>query len=97
MDKKDNKKVNIQVDISEEIAQGLYTNVVLSNFSKDEFVLDFSFFQPNLHKMKVSSRVIMSPSNIKRLVTMLNQNIANYESKFGMIDDEGKGFRLSVN
>ncbi len=97
MDKKDNKKVNIQVDISEEIAQGLYTNVVLSNFSKDEFVLDFSFFQPNLQKMKVSSRVIMSPSNIKRLVTMLNQNIANYESKFGMIDDEGKGFRLSVN
>ena len=75
--KKDNK--SIQVDIDEVMAQGIYSNMVISNYSQEEFVLDFVFLQPQQAKGKIRSRIILSPKNAKRLLKLLSTNVKDYE------------------
>ena len=36
----------LQVQIDDDIAQGVYANLVLLNHTENEFVLDFAFIQP---------------------------------------------------
>ena len=96
-DKKDNK--SIQVDIDEVIAQGTYSNMVISNYSQEEFILDFVFLQPQQPKGKIRSRIILSPKNAKRLLKLLSTNIKDYEKHFGTIQDgnNDQGIKLSIN
>ncbi|MFT5170367.1 MAG: hypothetical protein ACI9BD_000134 [Candidatus Marinamargulisbacteria bacterium] len=93
------KNRQIQIDIDDDIAQGVYTNLAISNFSREEFVVDFAFLQPQGTKGKIRSRVILSPNNAKRLAEMLQANIREYEEKVGSISDEKpeKGFNISFN
>lgn len=90
---------NIQVDLDEETAQGIYSNLTISTFSSEEFVLDFAFLQPSMGKGKIRSRIILNPRNVKRLTRMLAANVEEYENKFGLIseDDNLPGIRLSFN
>ena len=100
MDKKNNKKeIKIQLDLNEETAQGNYTNLALSNFNQEEFILDFAFLQGTNKKCKISSRIIMSPRNTKRLADMLTANLKKYELKFGPISGSNKdpGFKINLN
>ena len=76
----------LQVQIDEDVAQGVYSNLVLLNHSENEFVLDFSFLQPNSSRAKVRTRVISSPRHTKRLVAALQKNLERYEERFGTID-----------
>jgi hypothetical protein len=89
----------IKVDIDDETAQGVYANLAISNFSKEEFVLDFVFIQPQVTKGKIRSRVVMSPRNAKRLAQMLMRNVDEYEKKMGSMGDNNQfpGINLSVN
>ena len=91
----------IELEIEEKVAQGHYSNLVVSNFNDDEFIMDFAFIQPNVPKGKVRSRVIMTPRNVKRLKRLLEENIKHYEGKNGDIDsnDSGPvgGFNISFN
>jgi hypothetical protein len=50
-------------------------------------------------KGKVRSRIVLSPRNAKRLATMLQANIVEYEKKFGVLTDEGNfpSIRFSGN
>ena len=80
-------KNNIDVDIDDETAQGVYTNLAISNFNQEEFVVDFAYLQGQVPKAKVRSRVIMSPHNAKRIANMLMANIQHYESQFGPLSD----------
>ena len=94
------ENVNIEVQLDDDVSQGFYSNLALSNFSQEEFILDFAFLQPHLKKAKVSSRVLLSPRNAKRLFTMLKDNIQKYEAKYGAISDNPNqpgGIQLSVN
>ena len=59
---KPSKESVLNIDCSDDIAQGLYANLVMSNFNKEEFLLDFIFIQPGGKKGKVRSRVILSPN-----------------------------------
>ena len=99
-DSKDNKK-NIQIECDEKVAQGFYSNLAMSNFSTEEFILDFVFLQPQVPKGKIQSRVILSPKNAKRLCKMLMNNIEEFEKKCGPINDEpgssGSGIQFSIN
>jgi len=89
----------IQVDIDDATAQGVYSNLVLSNVTSEEVVLDFVYAPPNAPKAKVRSRVIMTPRHAKRLAGLLQVNIAEYEKQFGIITDEPQkpGITLSFN
>jgi hypothetical protein len=76
----------LQVQIDEDIAQGVYSNLVLINHTENEFVLDFAFIQPSSGRAKVRSRVISSPRHTKRLLQALQKNLERYEERFGTID-----------
>lgn len=80
------KEFKIEISLSDEVAQGVYSNLALINHSENEFIIDFIFVQPQQPKAKVLSRVITSPKHIKRFAIALNENIAKYEARFGVID-----------
>jgi hypothetical protein len=77
-------KLSVQLD--EDIAQGVYANLVLLNHTENEFVLDFAFIQPSNGRAKVRTRVISSPRHTKRLLLALQKNLERYEERFGRIE-----------
>lgn len=78
-------KNEIKIDISPEIAGGVYSNLAVISHSPNEFFVDFIAMAPNMGQARVQSRVIMSPENMKTLMFTLRDNIAKYEKTFGEI------------
>lgn len=76
----------IQLQVDDDVAQGIYSNFVLINHSENEFILDFAFLAPGVPRAKVRSRVISSPTHTKRLLRALLKNIEKYEERFGEIE-----------
>ena len=74
------------IDLSEEIAQGNYSNLAIIAHSTSEFIIDFAAMLPGLKKAKVKSRVILTPEHAKRLLFSLQENITRYESTIGKIE-----------
>ena len=72
-------------NMSEEVAQGTYSNMAVISHSSSEFILDFVRLVPGIRKGTVMSRIIMSPEHAKRLLFALQDNISKYESHFGEI------------
>ncbi len=75
----------IQIEIDEPTARGIYTNLALISHSETEFLLDFIFLQPQNPKNKVLARIVSSPAHVKRLLWALKDNIEKYEARFGPI------------
>jgi len=73
------KQNQIQIELSEEIAQGTYANLAVIAHSSSEFIIDFIRIVPGAAKAKVQSRVILTPDNAKRLSLALQDNIRKYE------------------
>lgn len=85
-------EMQLQVQMTEEVANGQYCNLALVNHTDAEFVLDFLFVQPQQPLARVRSRIITTPRHLKRLVQALQENVQRYEARFGPIvlnDDEG--------
>jgi hypothetical protein len=85
----DNKKSQNQlnIELSEEMAEGVYSNLAIISHSPSEFVLDFIRIMPNVPKAKVKSRVILTPQHAKRLLQALAENVKKYEHQFGIIEE----------
>lgn len=79
-------RVNLQLQMDEETAQGRYANFAIVNHSPSEFVLDFVFVQPNQPRGKVLSRILTSPVHAKRLMLALQENMKRYEQRFGTVE-----------
>ncbi len=77
----------LNIELSEEMADGAYANLAIINHSFAEFVIDFINVMPNVPKAKVKSRVIMTPQHTKRLMRALIDNIKRYEGVNGVIKD----------
>lgn len=82
-DQKNNNQ--LQIELTEEIAQGTYSNLAIITHSSSEFVLDFVRVMPGIPKANVKSRVILTPEHAKRLLMALQDNIQKYESANGTI------------
>jgi len=82
-------QVQIQLEIDQQTAYGIYANMALVNHNETEFVLDFIYVQPQAPKAVVRARVINSPKHMKRLLLALQDNLAKYEAQFGKIDISG--------
>ncbi len=80
-----NQAVQLQVDMDDTAAQGVYANLAGVAHSETEFILDFLFLQPNQPKAKLRSRIISSPVHTKRLLAALADNVRKYEERFGAI------------
>ncbi len=86
--KPSNDKNKINVTIPADILNGRYANLMINNFSKEEFILDFALVQPHASAATVNSRVILSPRNAKKLVGLLSKHVAEYEKQCGPITDD---------
>ncbi|GGF20897.1 DUF3467 domain-containing protein [Echinicola rosea] len=87
-DNKDEKEKNqqINVELSDEVAEGIYANLAMIAHSNSEFVLDFIRMMPGVPKARVKSRIIMTPDHAKRLLAALKDNVEKYENAFGKIE-----------
>ena len=75
----------INIELSEEIAEGEYANLAMIAHSSSEFVIDFIRLMPGIPKAKVKSRIVITPEHAKRLLAALADNIQRFESAFGPI------------
>lgn len=85
MDKKIENQINIE--LNEEVAGGIYSNLAIITHSSSEFVCDFVQMLPGVPKAQVKSRIIMTPHNAKRLMRALIENVQKYEQSMGVIND----------
>lgn len=86
-DNNDNKARpnQLNIEISEEVADGIYSNLAIITHSNSEFVLDFVRVMPGVPKAKVRSRILLTPQHAKRLMRALADNIQKFESVHGGI------------
>ena len=77
----------INIELSEEIAQGIYSNLAVITHSVSEFVIDFVRIMPGIPKAQVKSRIILTPEHAKRLLAALQDNVAKFEAVHGIIKD----------
>lgn len=88
----ENKENQVSIELNEEIASGIYSNLAVITHSNAEFVCDFIQMLPGMPKAQVKSRVIMTPLNAKRLAAALMDNIQKYEQSMGVIiEDDVQG------
>lgn len=77
----------LNIEITEEIAEGQYANLAIITHSHAEFVIDFVNVMPGTPKSKVKARIILTPQHAKRLMHALTENIHRYEQANGTIRD----------
>jgi hypothetical protein len=77
----------LNIEISEEVAEGSYANLAIITHSNAEFVIDFVNVMPGTPKSKVKSRIIFTPMHAKRFMRALEENIERYETANGSIKD----------
>ena len=77
----------INIELDENTAEGIYSNLAFINHSASEFVLDFVCIMPGVPKAKVKSRIVLTPQHAKRLVKALAENVHRFEVAHGEIKD----------
>ncbi|MDB5281518.1 MAG: hypothetical protein JWO06_593 [Bacteroidota bacterium] len=83
-----NQPQQINIELPEDMAEGIYSNLAIISHSPQEFVIDFIRVMPGVPKAKVKSRVVVTPEHAKRLMKALIDNVKKYEQQFGHIDDK---------
>jgi hypothetical protein len=78
-------KNQINIELSDEIAEGVYSNLAIITHSHSEFIVDFVKMMPGTPKAKVKSRIILTPQHAKRLFKALQDNISKFERQHGEI------------
>lgn len=75
----------LNIEISEEVADGIYSNLAIITHSNSEFVLDFVRVMPGVPKAKVKARLLLTPQHAKRLMRALADNVQKFEGAHGPI------------
>lgn len=83
------KKNQINIELTEEVAGGTYANLAIITHSNSEFIVDFVRIMPGMPKAKVKSRIILTPQHAKRLLKALNDNVMKFEALHGQIKESG--------
>jgi hypothetical protein len=87
----------INIELSEETAEGQYVNLAMIAHSNSEFVIDFIKMMPGVPKAKVKSRIIITPEHAKRLLLALKDNIDKFEKHFGTIKQSEEAPKFPMN
>ncbi|MBN1999554.1 DUF3467 domain-containing protein [candidate division KSB1 bacterium] len=90
------KQQQLNIELGEREAEGIYSNLALISHSPAEFVIDFTRIVPGVPKSKVYARIIMTPQHAKSLLRALKENIGKYETQFGeikVIHEQNQGGR----
>ncbi|CAG0938246.1 hypothetical protein BROC_00165 [Candidatus Brocadiaceae bacterium] len=83
-----NQQPQLNIELGEKEAEGIYSNLAIITHSPAEFVIDFTRVVPGVPKAKVYSRIITTPQHAKMLMRALKENIDKYEARFGEISIE---------
>ncbi len=98
MSDKDEKKPNqLNIELTEETAEGIYANLAMIAHSSSEFVIDFIRLMPGVQKAKVKSRIVITPEHAKRLLFALQENVTKYEANFGTIKQAEEPPKFPMN
>lgn len=87
----------INIELTEEIAEGVYSNLAMIAHSNSEFVIDFIRLMPGVPKAKVKARIVITPEHAKRLLSALKDNIRKYEETFGDIKQNEDAPKFPIN
>lgn len=79
------KEQNLKLNISPEVSQGTYSNLVVVSHNPTEIILDFAQMLPGIEGAAIRQRIIMNPIHAKRLLAALNDNLKKFEQQFGAI------------
>lgn len=79
------KPKEIKIKFPEKLQGGVYANNMVLAYTKEEFIMDFMLVAPPAGA--VTSRVIISPGHMKRIIRALQNSVNNYEGKFGKIEE----------
>jgi hypothetical protein len=77
----------INIELSEETAEGIYSNLAIITHSNQEFVIDYIKMMPGVPKAKVKARIILTPQHAKRFMRALQENVKKFEAQHGEIKD----------
>jgi len=80
----------INIELGEKEAEGIYSNLAIITHSPAEFVIDFTRVLPGIPKAKVHARIITTPQHAKLLLNALKENIEKFEKTFGEIKIQGE-------
>lgn len=83
----DPNQQQLNIEINEDVAGGIYSNLAIINHSASEFVVDFVQVMPGVPKARVKSRIVLTPQHAKRFVRALNENIKKFEQMHGTVAD----------
>lgn len=86
-EEKNQQPTQLNIEISEEVAEGNYSNLAIITHSHAEFVIDFVNVMPGTPKSKVKSRVILTPQHAKRFMKALTEYVNRFEQLNGKIQD----------
>ncbi len=75
----------INIELNEKEAEGIYSNLAIITHSPAEFIIDFTRVVPGVPKAKVHARIITTPQHAKMFLNALRDNIEKYEARFGEI------------
>ncbi|MBS7566448.1 DUF3467 domain-containing protein [Mucilaginibacter sp. Bleaf8] len=95
MEEKNEGQLNIE--LTEDIAEGIYSNLAVITHSNSEFVLDFIRVMPGIPKAKVKSRIIITPEHAKRLLAALADNVEKFEQDNGRINVQPENPEFPMN
>lgn len=85
MENNNQKPGQLNIELSEEMAEGTYSNLAILTHSPSEFIVDFVQIMPGAPKAKVKSRIILTPQHAKRLLMALQENVQKFEQQHGPI------------
>ncbi|MDR1005768.1 MAG: DUF3467 domain-containing protein [Bacteroidales bacterium] len=85
------KNNKMDIELSADIAAGVYSNLQIVTHSPTEVIIDFVQVMPAMPKAMVKSRVILNPQHAKRLLYALKDNLDKYEQQHGAIKDIEQG------
>lgn len=97
MEQNKQNKGKLNIELPDEIAEGIYANLAIIQHSRSEFVVDFIKMLPGIPKAKVKSRIILTPQHAKKLLKALQENVKKFESMHGAIKEsemENMPFKL---
>jgi hypothetical protein len=92
-----NNENQLNIELSEEVAEGTYSNLAVITHSNTEFVMDFIRVMPGVPKARVKSRIILTPEHAKRFLKALEDNLEKFEALNGRIkiNEEPPGFPMN--
>jgi hypothetical protein len=98
MAENNNGQQQLNIELNEDIAQGVYSNLAVITHSPAEFVVDFIRVMPGVPKAKVQSRIILTPQHAKRLMRAIMENVNKYEAQHGKIQETlGQDHMMPMN